>query len=615
MSEKRNIWNNLIEQCQECNSVEFQSKAPRGSATPITRFESKIPDEDFLSYIGAFELIEVYALDLTLNLIIRDAFRYIINHPISIAKDSLIKKLDSKILKKISALVDWDIFIKELNDQGVSYKKRKEINTSAEMEKVSEIQYATQFYIENCEIGWRQKAEAFLYSHLMTDITFFDNEALIYMLTRPNKPKLLENVLKAYSNPLSSQDSLGIELIWQLKDHVVELEDRLSKIIEYQSKRTKNLKNLQYDKGEFIEYPDIFRFLNVNNIQYLMTFIAQIPENTRNRLLPEQIPDFSKPFSFLRCSAAIQFCKQKIERLLWDIHCVIDECGSEFPEFLIKDKAPTPSLLSLYVFGAYRIESELLKEKTLHRAVRYLRYLNIPILPEEMPSSTPPFNGISATAMYIHAMGFAGNKEKKSFLLPYKEWLLNNQSAYGCWYDWGDNPLFTTVMVLDAMSVIDGDDKLSFPLKAKHLIVPTDPNQHKKPLLIIDCVSKSIQYGDLPTYRPKFKGGKSKVWDFITGLSQFKEKKMPLSRFYYLPGSKERKDWKNQYDTLCRNLGGYDVMKHFIISNGDSYELTNNVKFVNTSIQAKADSEALDNYEKRKYLTKRRTITDDEGQL
>lgn len=500
---KRNIWNNLLKQYQEQSTVEFQPKSPRGSANPITSFGVKIPSEEYLKYIQSFELETIYALDLMLNLTIRDAVRFIVSYPISVAKKSIAKRIESYVLKMVSECINWNTLIEELSIQGQAYKKTKTISITSEMEKVSELQYAAQYFIENNKIGWREKAEAFLHSHLYADLEYLDNEALIYMLTRTQKPELLADAISAYSDPLSSPNSLDVDLVWQIKDHLIGLEDRLLKVIEYQAKHTRSLTEYKYDKGEYIEHPDIFRYLNIKSIQYLMTFIAQIPESTRNRLLPDQVPDFSKPFSFLKCSAAIQLHKQKLERLLWDIHYVLDEYGSELPEYIINEKAATPMLLALYVFGCYRTGSDLLKEKTLHRAVRYLKNLETPILPEKMPTTVPPFKGVSAAAMYIYAMAFADTKEINNTILSFKKWLVNNQSAYGDWYDWGDNPLFTTVLVMDALSIND-DKVLSFPIKIKQLRekseVSLQPIEISQEDQIIICQGNKIHIGGIENW-------------------------------------------------------------------------------------------------------------------
>jgi hypothetical protein len=160
------------------------------------------------------------------------------------------------------------------------------------------------------------------------------------------------------------------------------------------------------------------------------------------------------------------------------------------------------------------------------------------------------------------------------YLQNSKKWLLSQQTPYGYWYDGVNSPEYTTVLVLDALNLIDGSDGLTFPFKQTIELSSNMIKSKLPPVLIVDCLSRSLIYGS-NTIPLKVKGGRSLAWDFITALIVCRHKKMPLSRFplekVVLKGNKSKSiNWKNQYDYLADLLGGSKILKQFITSNGDS---------------------------------------------
>jgi len=76
-------------------------------------------------------------------------------------------------------------------------------------------------------------------------------------------------------------------------------------------------------------------------------------------------------------------------------------------------------------------------------------------------------------ALEVHAVYFRAPQGAVPFLQEARQWLLAQQTSYGYWYDGVHNPEYTTVLVLDALNLIEGKTT-TFP---HHIRSPREQNE------------------------------------------------------------------------------------------------------------------------------------------
>jgi hypothetical protein len=91
----------------------------------------------------------------------------------------------------------------------------------------------------------------------------------------------------------------------------------------------------------------------------------------------------------------------------------------------------------------------------------------------------PAFSGqpnrlsIESTAMALHAICLADASDREQFAEPAKEWLFTQQHADGYWFEqMSPDPVWLTVLVLDAIELASDGKKLTFTLDTKPSIRP-----------------------------------------------------------------------------------------------------------------------------------------------
>lgn len=599
MSKKRNIWDIIFSQ----DSSEFPIQRsylqePRGSLNPInSQVDSEVSQEMVEEIKKTItDPNDLYALDFELNFVIRKLDDFTLFADIGDIEGwldgagcpvpgDMISTLESFLNKwgEDKFICIHDLMFELLNlgyDRKRLRKGEYDRKEYPNLVEVSNFQNAVQLVIENSKLDWKHKAEAFLRASFIRGYNTADDETIIYLVAQQIEDKELINEAQHR---------------WE----------RYKKEWDEMFFDDKNPYKCKFS-------PDRLRFIHWDKLSCLRPLEPQLTNKERNTytykleaqhlLSKDFLSNFARVFSLLRTDIDIDPVKKQLPKLIRKLFYFLAGTYSFEYNYTVSDLYYLSNIL--FTFFMYRFQHDILNDKDYHLYAYHIRdeiELNLPYATSRFISSIPM---ITLLALEVHSIFNSGVSGIFPFMQKAREWLLRHQSSYGYWYDGVNNPEYTTVLVLDALTLIDGKGTLSFPLKTKlsneSLPQPiresTVTNIPLRPVLIIDFISKSLRYAD-QLYRPKFKGGRSKVWDFVNALVMSKMEKIPLPRISSLPNLGVEFDWKNQYDTLSRKLGGYDVLKQFIISNGDSYELTDNVIVtVNTSARAITSSKAVEYY-------------------
>jgi hypothetical protein len=176
---------------------------------------------------------------------------------------------------------------------------------------------------------------------------------------------------------------------------------------------------------------------------------------------------------------------------------------------------------------------------------------------------------VTLIALEAHSLYFSRPDSWIGFMNKAKSWLLERQSPYGFWYDGADNPDYTTVLVLDALKLAEGRNDVSFPVTTRPILDgPPGRSSTKAAHIELDYISRYLIIGDIEY---KLKG---LSWEFIKHLIVSKYDRVPFPRMFC------NRDWKYQFDTISRGVGGNKVLNQVIISDSDSYQFSNRVNIL-----------------------------------
>ena len=589
---------------------------PRGSLNSINRLVTQEICQKTVEDVRKTypEPNDLYALDFELNYTIRKLADFILYADLREfncwdweGSDVLILPLDDA-LSFFSQLcnLDEDYFCYiDFETDIVDLTHTRNENNTIEWDRLdyrhmadaSKFQQAVQYVIENSDIDWKTRAEAFLRASSNRGYSPADDETIIYLMSQNINDEELEKEAKhrweqykkeweglffTEKNPFDGEFSVDrLRLIhW----------DKLGKL--------RILEPLMKKLPDDTTYYDYLKALNACRETYSYKVGSQ------HLLSPDFLSDYVKVFSLIRADLDVDPIRSYHGKLVEKFYGFLSGSRESEYNYTVTDIHYLSDLL--YTFTRYRFQLST-ASKDDRSFFGYEARMNIEF---SFNSSTSKFLAnipmTTLIALEVHVVYYSRPKGTIDFLQKAKQWLLSQQNPYGYWYDGVNNPEYTTVLVLDAINLIDEEDGLSFPKKT---IPKKDDNIIEimpYSLLLVNFLSRSLFIGSKEiTFR--FRGGENKTWDFIKALIAAKQKKMPLPRYLWtktkqdeddIPeiDKQDRHDWKNQYDTLSRQLGGPEIIKQFIKSSGDSYYFSQNVVITNHStIKYRADSDLLNN--------------------
>jgi len=431
--------------------------------------------------------------------------------------------------------------------------------------KFAEIQTATQFIIEQSDSDWKTKAEAFLRASAMRDYSPADDETIIYLCSQG------------------------------------EVDPELEKEAQYRWERyRKEWGGLFFTEDNPFDGDRVInrmRFMHWDKLSALRPFEPKLSEGdlrstygyrleSQHLLSPEFLADFVRVFSLFRTDLNVDPIRGKLAHLIRKFLGYWSASRDFEYNYTYADFYRLSHLLASFVLN--RFQHDVTGDDKSRPLLSGCRQSFGPPSEWSTGAYRDDIPMVTLVALEVHASYYSRAQGMVEFLRKAKEWFLAQQTAYGYWYDGVNHPEYTTVLVLDALNLIDGARGLTFPLQCK-VDLPSDIiHIDMLPKLIVNCMSRSLLLGN-EEIRFRFRKADNKMWDFLMALLEFKKMKMPLSRLF------NGHDWKNQYDNLSRKIGGSDMMNHFIITDGDQYFLTDNVIPNNHStIRAAVSSDRID---------------------
>jgi hypothetical protein len=435
---------------------------PRGSLNPVN---SRITHEIHKKLASSIKttlpnLYDLYALDYELNYTIRkladlalfgdrDELTGWLNGSGFPVPENIIYGLE-KFLKKWgenkcihTLLLD---LIKLALDPGFLKKGEFDIDKHPDLMRMANLQKTAQFIIENSKFDWEIKAKAFLRASSVRNYSTADDETIIYLMAQ------------------------------NLGDIELETEAR------YRWKRYKK----EWEELFFAEknpfkckfIPDRLRFIHWDKLGTLRPLEPQLPSETRDsydyksesqRLLSTDfLTHFTKVFSLFRTDMDVEPIKSQLPKLIEKFHSFLSGMHDYEYNHTVSDVYYLSDILFSFVIN--RVRQDVLNNNDYSTFVHQVKNHGEYTPQNSSIKFTRNIPKITLVALEVYRIYYSGSKEMMPLLQEAKEWLLSQQTPYGYWYDGVNNPEYTTVLVLDALALIDGQGTLSFPRNTDRVI-------------------------------------------------------------------------------------------------------------------------------------------------
>jgi len=181
-------------------------------------------------------------------------------------------------------------------------------------------------------------------------------------------------------------------------------------------------------------------------------------------------------FWMCRSDYAIELMPKPLEKFLEAIQLV--DFGKEFPweDALVEAKKGKNvscdidylALAATLIFVTARLKPSAIDNILVNNAGKLL--LKSQLRDGSWPfylklnGSNPKEGSVESTAMIVHSLMYLKPRGWEHAVQKAKAWLLSKQSVYGYWDDEGEHPnfIFLTVLVMDAIALINGQTNITF---------------------------------------------------------------------------------------------------------------------------------------------------------
>jgi hypothetical protein len=464
MSSKHNKGKTIWDVIFSLDSSEFPIQRnylqePRGSLNPINSRVNSDVCKDTIKKIKEIitDPYDLYALDFELNFMIRkladftlfadwgDIEGYLDGDGCPIP-DHIVSELENFLIKwgedKYVCLHDLAIELLCLEyDRECLRSGNCDFKDHHEILRAANLQNAVQYIIENIDLDWRTKAEAFLRASSIRNYTSADDETIIYLMAQNIKDEQLEKESKHRWRHY--QKEWGEMFFTEHNPFSCDfIPDRLRLI--------------HWDKLNSLRFMEPHL---TSEIRDTYTYKSQ----AQHLFSKDYLSDYARVFSLFRTDLNVDPIRNKLPTILAKFHSYLS--GTHYYEY--NYTASDVYFLSdvLFNFLQSRIQCEISGEDIDSRYFYKMRNeveFNFRGSTADFIKDIPMVTLIS---LEIHTVFYVKPAGMVPFLQKAKEWLLTQQTPYGYWYDGINNPEYTTVLVLDAINLIDGDGQPSFPIK------------------------------------------------------------------------------------------------------------------------------------------------------
>lgn len=454
----KNIWDVLFSLDKHCFPVQRNYlQEPRGTLNPVNcEITSKVDQ-------GSIEMVkteipnpyDLYAYDCELNYVVRKladlVYYYDLDDLDSWQDDSnpvsedMIYYLDS-FLEKINfhgvEATDLRLFAEEMAYEREDIHKGKyDYIKHYAIEDSAKIVQAVMHVIENSDWDWKTKAEAFLRASSIRDYSTADDETIIYLMAQNLEDEVLEK-----------------EAMHRWKRYQKEWEG-----LYFSGENPFN--------SEFM--PNRLRLIHWDKITCLRPFEPQLDSDptgtcrykSENQHLfsPAFIADYAKVFSLFRTDMNVDPIRGKLPNIIEKFYSFLAGKHDYEYNYTYTDVYYLSDLLVAFTLN--RFQHDILEESGICWFMHNTRKEVEIKLKNSSFDFLTEIPMVTLVALEIFSVFYSRSSGMVKFLQMAKEWLLSKQTAYGYWYDGANNPEYTTVLVLDALNLIEGNSILSFPIK------------------------------------------------------------------------------------------------------------------------------------------------------
>lgn len=311
--------------------------------------------------------------------------------------------------------------------------------------------------------NWKAKAEEFLRSHLGDDNSDAE-EAAVYFLSRRQKDTQISDTI---SNSLERWRNDKTQ--WAQKS------------LSFGPARAASvLRLMQWGEiGALKKYQDsICDNLDVPNSN---DYYGSLHSNT-SAFYPFVFPLFTSDIAINRMNSKLTFLMHLWQNHLNDLFMKKEIFGNSIEEGRQYNQTHA-TLISAYIFAACRLNYAGINQEIFKKAVQYLLdnqndsglwgydHTNSDSEEVDVPSFAKYVNSrkhVVLTAMGIHALSLAQHFGTHRCIENAANWLLQHQHDDGGWYQHDNpkykHPIYTTVLVLDALELAHGGTQVTFSL-------------------------------------------------------------------------------------------------------------------------------------------------------
>jgi hypothetical protein len=349
---------------------------------------------------------------------------------------------------------------------------KKRFRESHRVPVAVKLQQALQYVIENAEYDWKTRAEAFLRASSIRGYSTADDETIIYLMSQSLDDKELKK-----------------EAQHRWKRYRKEWEDMF-------------FTDKNPFKGKFSI--DRLRFIHWDKLSCLRPLEPLEDDDDRGTygykaeskhlLSPEYVSDFARVMSLFRTDLDVDPIRSHLVKLITKYYHAFSGSHDYNGNFTSSDFYYLSDLLFTFAINRFRHDINAEDDASLF-AHKTRRDIELSYL-----ASTATFSDdvsmVTLIALEVLAIYYSRPKGMVKFLQKAKSWLLSQQTPYGYWYDGANNPEYTTVLVLDALNLIDETDGLTFPLVTKPRYDKTLLKITAQPRLLVNYAYRCLFLGN-----------------------------------------------------------------------------------------------------------------------
>jgi hypothetical protein len=343
---------------------------------------------------------------------------------------SLVQGL-TKSYPQVSKLFDSDLLVRDVFAARTVYQKKRKVTPTPSLLKLEHLQESVQRVITQRTCDRTTQPKTYLESFALGSTHTGHEEALVYLCMKGNECDTAIDEVVAHWNG-------------------------------YRKDATGDIRKLKALLGGTSNYATVFRLIQWAELSNFQPFWEG--SELFDAMMPKgKMPDGVWAFPIFRSDDLIGLFKVQLEMLLvtWQDAMIYWRKRKGWPTKDDKNEYLSfVAVAAAFIFGYHRLKSSCIDKTLVADVINWLldaRQTNGWHLHH---SDEVDEKDIEVTAMVVHALSFAERNNHKRILKSASGWLRQQIQPYGCWGT--SSPAYTTVLVLDALELVDGGIQVTF---------------------------------------------------------------------------------------------------------------------------------------------------------